>query len=114
MTPKTKPKAKKKGKLKPAKRSVSTLKRKRSKGQSIGRQSNTGVTRAKKISRQSVGRSKPTPRKQRSTAEDSTPSSGPSKTVCESQEITAFGPEMNENGTATSLTPSSDGNKKQD
>jgi hypothetical protein len=118
MTPKTKPKAKKKGKLKPVKRPVSTLKRKRSKGQSTGRQSNRSVTRTKKISRpkKSIQRIKPTPRKQRSTVEESTSSSGPSTAVYESQEMTAFGSEINEDETmATSVASSPDeNNDKQD
>jgi hypothetical protein len=116
---KTKPKAKKKGKLKPAKRSAPTLKRKRSKGESTSRQINRGVTRTKKILRQPKKsiRSKPTPHKQRSTVEESTPSSlGPSTTVYESKEVTAFGSEIDENGTiATSIASSLDeNNEKQD
>jgi hypothetical protein len=115
MAPKTKPTAKKKGKLKQAKRSASTLKRKRSKGQSTSRQSNRGVTRTKKISRPKKSiRTKPTPRKQRSTVEESTPSKlGPSMTVYESQEVTAFGSEIDENGTiGTSNASSPDENEE--
>lgn len=116
MAPKTKPKAKKKGKLKPAKRSASTLKRKRSKGESTSRQSNSGVTSTKRP-KKSIRRSKPTPRKQRSTVEESTLSSlEPSTTVYESQEVTAFGSEVDENRTiATSIASSPDeNNEKQD
>jgi hypothetical protein len=111
MAPKTKSKAKKKGKLKPAKRSTSTLKRKRSRGQSTSRQSNSGLTRTKKISRaQKSIRTNPASRKQRSTVEESTPSKlGPSMTVYERQEVTAFGSEIDENGTiATSIASSPD------
>jgi len=110
-----KPKAKKKGKLKPAKRSTSTLKRKRSRRQSTSRQSNSGLTRTKKISspKKSI-RTKPTPRKQQSTVEESTPSkSGPSMTVYESKEVTAFGSEIDENGTiGTSIASSPDENEE--
>lgn len=109
MAPKTKPKAKKKGKLKPAERSTSTQKRKRSKGESTSRQSNRGVTSTK--------RPKKSIRKQRSTVEESTLSSlEPSTTVYESQEVTAFGSEVDENGTIeTSIASSPDeNNEKQD
>jgi hypothetical protein len=114
MAPKTKPKAKKKGKLKPSKRSASNLKRKRSKGESTSRQSNRGVTSTKKIlrrSKKSIRRSKPAPRKQRYTVEESTPT-----TVYESQEVAAFGSEVDENGSiATSIVSSPDeNNEKQD
>lgn len=119
MAPKTKPKAKKKGKLKPAKKSVSTLKTKRSMEESTSRLRNRDVTSTKKILRRpkkSIRRSKPTPRKQRSTVEESTPSSLEPSTVYESQEVTAFGSEVDENGSiASSIASSPDENKeKQD
>ena len=116
MAPKTKPKAKKKGKLKPAKKSVSTLKTKRSMGESTSRLRNRGVTSTKKILRRpkkSILRSKPTQRKQRSTVEESTPSLEPSTTVYECQDVIAFGSEVDENGTiASSIASSRDENKE--
>ncbi|MFZ0514047.1 MAG: hypothetical protein WAM14_20740 [Candidatus Nitrosopolaris sp.] len=116
MVTKAKPKGKKKGKLKPAKRSGATLKRKSSKGQSTSRPSNRGtnVTGTKKISRRpkkSNRSSKPVPRKERSTVVENTPlSSGPTTTVYESQEVTAFDSpidEHDENETITTSTVSS-------
>jgi hypothetical protein len=90
MATKTKPKGKRKGKLKQAKRSGATLK-KRSKGQSTSKQSRS-LTRTKKISRRprKPTRSKAVSRKERSTVVESTPSLGPT-TGSESQEVTAFG-----------------------
>jgi len=70
MTPKTRPKAKRKGKLKGESTSRQPVQKKFCDGR-----------------RNSIWRSEPTPRKQRSTVEESIPSSlGPSTTVYESQE----------------------------
>jgi hypothetical protein len=87
MATKTKPK----GKLKQAKRSGAT--QKRSKGQSISKQSNRRLTHTKKISRRpgKSTRSKAVSRKELITVGESTPSSLGSTTGGESQEVTAFG-----------------------
>jgi len=82
-------------------------------GESTSRLRNRDVTSTKKILRRpkkSIRRSKLTPRKQGSTVEE------PSTTVYESQEFTAFGSEVDENGTiASSIASSRDENKeKQD
>lgn len=73
-----------------------------------------GVTRTKKISRPKKSiRTKPAPRNQRTTVQESTPSKlGPS-TVYESQEVTAFGSEIDENVTiASSIASSPDENEE--
>jgi hypothetical protein len=64
--------------------------------------------------KKSIRGSKTAPRKHRSTVEESTSSSlEPSTTVYESQEVTAFGSEVDENGTiATSIASSPDENNE--
>lgn len=109
MAAKTKPKGRKKGKLKQAKRSGATLKKKRSKGQSISRRSNSA--RTKKISRRPKKsiKSKPVPRKERSTVVESAPYSlAPTTTIYERQD------EHDENGTIATSVSSSDGHNEND